>query len=105
MVDIQTQPNAKELWHNWREVKRVLTQSRSKDGVINRMTKGECDAIIKGKKKLPAKLRKLMVPYGSKRPSVKRPQTKEDAQLSLKEALKVLGITNAKDLAKAFKDE
>ena len=85
MVDINAQSNKDELWHNWREVKRVLTESRlNADGSITRMTMGECDGIIKGKKKMPAKLQKKMVPYGAKRPSTKRPPTKEDRKAVLK---------------------
>ena len=85
LVDLNSQPNSKELWHNWREVKRVLTESRiNADGSVTRMTMGECDAIIKGKKKLPAKLQKKMVPYGAKRPTTKRPPTKEDRKAVLK---------------------
>ena len=77
LVDLNSQPNSSELWHNWREVKRVLTESRiNADGSVTRMTMGECDAIIKGKKK--------MVPYGAKRPSTKRPPTKEDRKAVLK---------------------
>ena len=101
MVDVNTQPNKDELWHNYWEVRRVFTQSRTKNGVIQKLTMGEADKIIKERKKLPAKLQKLIVPFGTKRPSTKRLPSKKEVTASLRSMSK----KEVMELLKALGDE